>query len=66
MATTLSSTHSQPFIPVPDFIQQARTCENIINTLGESDDPEPLTQHTPPPHTLCARSAMPAGQDPAR
>ena len=39
MATTLSSTHSQAFTPVPDFIQQARTCENIINTLGESDDP---------------------------
>jgi len=39
MATILSSTHSQPFTPVPDFIRQARTCENIVNTLGESDDP---------------------------
>ena len=39
MATILCSTHSHPFTPVPDFIQQARTCENIVNTLGESDDP---------------------------
>ena len=42
MATILSFTHSQPgfpLTPVPDFIEQARTCERIVTRLAESSDP---------------------------
>ena len=41
MAKIVSVTHPQPDIlltPVPDFIEQARACEQIASVLGESHD----------------------------
>lgn len=41
MATITDITHSQPdfqLTPVPNFIEQARTCEQLAISLGESSD----------------------------
>ena len=58
MATILSFTHSQPgfpFIPIPDFIEQARACERIATLLAESVEP---MQRQVLSHNLHARMAQ--------
>lgn len=58
MATILSFTHSQsgtPFTPVPNFIEQARACEQIVNMLAESVEP---VQRQALSHKLYARFAQ--------
>lgn len=58
MATILSFTHSHPgtpFTPVPNFIEQARSCQHIVNTLAESIEP---AERQALSHKLYARLAQ--------
>lgn len=58
MATILSFTHScpgTPFTPVPNFIEQAQSCQHIVNTLAESIEP---AQRQTLSHKLYARLAQ--------